>query len=72
MYLLLCWCVLRFDVLFCIIASSSSRLLFGCPLEEHLKLCKCDVAVVIEQCVIALKDGCMDTEVLTVFMLLIK
>lgn len=45
-----------------VLTSSSSRLLFGCPLEEHLKLCKCDVAVVIEQCVIALKDGCMDTE----------
>ena len=38
--------------------------MFCCPLEEHLKLCQCDIAVVIERCTTALRDDYMDIEVL--------
>ena len=36
--------------------------MFGCPLEEHLRLFKTDVAVVLEACCQALRDQWMDTE----------
>ena len=36
--------------------------MFGCPLEEHLRLFKTDVAIVLEACCQALRDQWMDTE----------
>ena len=36
--------------------------MFGCPLEEHLRLFRTDVAVVLEACCQALRDQWMETE----------
>ena len=36
--------------------------MFGCSLEEHLRLFKTDVSVVLEACCQALRDQWMDTE----------
>ncbi|XP_065899740.1 rho GTPase-activating protein 44-like isoform X2 [Dysidea avara] len=44
------------------LTTSTSHPVFACLLEEHLKLCQCEVAVVIEQCVTTLKAFYMDTE----------
>ena len=41
---------------------SHVRPLFGMSLEEHGKLSKREVALVIQDCVEALRDGCLDTE----------
>lgn len=41
---------------------TKERPMFGCPLEEHLRLFKTDVAVVLESCCQALRDQWMDTE----------
>ena len=41
---------------------SQERPIFGMSLTEHLKLSKREVAVVIQDCVEALRDGWMDTE----------
>jgi len=46
-----------------VLATSTSCPVFARPLDEHLKLCQCEVAVVIEQCVCTLKALYMDTEV---------
>jgi len=46
-----------------VLATSTCRPVFARPLDEHLKLCQCEVAVVIEQCVTTLKALYMDTEV---------
>ena len=36
--------------------------MFGCPLEEHLRLFKTEVSVVLEACCQALTEQWMDTE----------
>ena len=41
---------------------SQERPLFGMCLAEHQKLSKKDVAVVVQDCVEALRDGWLDTE----------
>lgn len=41
---------------------TQERPVFGCPLEEHLKVCKQDIAVVLSTCTTALRDKWMDTE----------
>lgn len=41
---------------------SQQRPLFGMSLEEHRKISKREVAVVIQDCIEALRDGWMDTE----------
>lgn len=41
---------------------SQQRPLFGLSLEEHRKISKREVAVVIQDCVEALREGWMDTE----------
>ncbi|KAL5473106.1 hypothetical protein EMCRGX_G027551 [Ephydatia muelleri] len=41
---------------------TQERPVFGCPLEEHLKVCKQDIAVVLSTCTTALREKWMDTE----------
>ena len=41
---------------------TKERPMFGCPLEEHLRLFKTDVAVVLKACCQALREQWMDTE----------
>ena len=41
---------------------TKERPMFGCPLEEHLRLFKTDVSVVLEACCQALREQWMDTE----------
>ena len=41
---------------------TKERPMFGCPLEEHLRLFKTDVSIVLKACCQALRDQWMDTE----------
>ena len=40
------------------------RPVFGCPLKDHLRTQKRDIAFVIEECVLFILEHAMDAEVL--------
>lgn len=41
---------------------TQDRPVFGCSLEGHLRVYKREIAVVIEECITALRENWMDTE----------
>ena len=45
-----------------ILADRQDQPVFGQPLEDHLRAYKCDIAVVIEECISAIRESWMDTE----------
>ena len=45
-----------------ILADRQDQPVFGQHLEQHLRAYKCDIAVVIEECISAIRENWMDTE----------
>ena len=45
-----------------ILADRQDQPVFGQPLEDHLRAYKCEIAVVIEDCISAIRESWMDTE----------